>query len=204
MPIRVLYSFGNKIGADRICYTAWEQVRRSLRRRRRGPSDAGGGLSANSGRSAHRTDLSSREISRSLQAPWPIRIPLARLDCCPTPRGLSGRGSTSFTVGRRLHWKRSGPQNALGYQRFSRDRMHIHGFRLSLRKKKSARWCSGPIRQRIQAGRFEQGRGRVCSGRLSPVPVRFHSPHFHCPGISAGEITEAHLRIRRDLIFPGS
>ena len=27
MPIRVLYSFGNKIGADRICYTAWEQVR---------------------------------------------------------------------------------------------------------------------------------------------------------------------------------
>lgn len=27
MSIRVLYSFGSKIGADRICYTAWEQVK---------------------------------------------------------------------------------------------------------------------------------------------------------------------------------
>lgn len=27
MPIRVLYSFPHKLGADRICYTAWEQVR---------------------------------------------------------------------------------------------------------------------------------------------------------------------------------
>src|SRR5271169_72074 len=25
-PIRVLYSFPNKLGADRICYTAWQQV----------------------------------------------------------------------------------------------------------------------------------------------------------------------------------
>src|SRR5208337_3191780 len=25
-PIRVLYSFPHKIGADRICYTAWQQV----------------------------------------------------------------------------------------------------------------------------------------------------------------------------------
>jgi hypothetical protein len=24
--IRVLYSFPNKLGADRICYTAWQQV----------------------------------------------------------------------------------------------------------------------------------------------------------------------------------
>lgn len=27
MAVRVLYSFGGKIGADQICYTAWEQVR---------------------------------------------------------------------------------------------------------------------------------------------------------------------------------
>lgn len=27
MPVRVLYSFPHKLGADRICYTAWEQVR---------------------------------------------------------------------------------------------------------------------------------------------------------------------------------
>src|ERR1700688_1250279 len=26
-PIRVLYSFPHKLGAGRICYTAWEQVR---------------------------------------------------------------------------------------------------------------------------------------------------------------------------------
>src|SRR5450432_343358 len=25
-PIRVLYSFPHKLGADRICYTAWQQV----------------------------------------------------------------------------------------------------------------------------------------------------------------------------------
>ena len=25
-PVRVLYSFPNKMGADRICYTAWQQV----------------------------------------------------------------------------------------------------------------------------------------------------------------------------------
>ena len=25
-PLRVLYSFPNKLGADRICYTAWQQV----------------------------------------------------------------------------------------------------------------------------------------------------------------------------------
>ena len=25
--MRILYSFANKIGADRICYTAWEQVK---------------------------------------------------------------------------------------------------------------------------------------------------------------------------------
>lgn len=25
--IRVLYSFPHKLGADRICYTAWQQVR---------------------------------------------------------------------------------------------------------------------------------------------------------------------------------
>ena len=25
-PIRVLYSFPHKIGAGRICYTAWQQV----------------------------------------------------------------------------------------------------------------------------------------------------------------------------------
>jgi hypothetical protein len=25
-PVRVLYSFPNKLGADRICYTAWQQV----------------------------------------------------------------------------------------------------------------------------------------------------------------------------------
>ena len=27
MPVRVLYSFPHKLGADRICYTAWQQVR---------------------------------------------------------------------------------------------------------------------------------------------------------------------------------
>src|SRR3954453_23814277 len=25
-PVRVLYSFPHKLGADRICYTAWQQV----------------------------------------------------------------------------------------------------------------------------------------------------------------------------------
>src|SRR5688500_17160360 len=38
MPLRILYSFPHRIGAGRVCYTAWEQVR--------GLHAAGGGVTA--------------------------------------------------------------------------------------------------------------------------------------------------------------